>query len=453
MFIDFLIERFQENKNEDAIIWKDKIYSYQWLLDRVQYWSDRNKSQNVVPGLVAVLESDFSPNTIALLLSLIENRCIIVPIMRSVSGKRHSEYIEIAQGEVLITVDENDDPEYMRLPNSANHEFYRRLIEKNHPGLVLFTSGSTGKPKAAVHDFYKLLEKFKVKRLPGRMINFLRFDHWGGLNTLFHILSNAGTVITIQDRAPNEICRIIEKYKIEVLPASPTFLNLLLLSGENKRHDLSSLKTISYGSEPMPFSTLNRLKTSFPEIRLHQTYGLIELGVMRTKSKDSDSLWVKIGGEGYETRVVDGMLQIKAESAMLGYLNAPSPFTVDGWFITGDQVEVDGQYFRILGRKSEMINIGGEKLHPVEVESVLQSMEGVEDVVVSTEPSPITGQIVVARVKVNTGETLSDFRKRMRSFCRDKLSNYKVPQKVILVDNAMYGERYKKMRSEQKKNG
>lgn len=453
MSIDFLIELFEENKDKEAVIWRDRSYSYQWLLDRVRYCQDRNRSQNILPGSVTVLEGDFTPNTIALLLSLIENRCIIVPITRSVSGERPSGYIEIAQGEVLMTVGENDNPEYMQLPNSANHEFYRWLREQNHPGLVLFTSGSTGKPKAAAHDFSALLEKFKVRRHSDRTINFLRFDHWGGLNTLLHILSNAGTVVTVQERSPAEICRIIERYKIEVLPATPTFLNLLLLSEEYERYDLSSLKTISYGTEPMPLSTLKRLRTLFPTTKLHQTYGLIELGVLRTKSRDDGSLWVRVGGEGFETRVVDGMLEIKAKSAMLGYLNAPSPFTEDGWFKTGDVVEVDGEYLHILGRKSEIINVGGEKVYPVEVEGVLQLMEGVEDVVVSGEPSPIAGQIVVARVKLSAEESLIDFRKRMRAFCRDKLANYKIPQKVILADKVMYGERFKKMRMELDKNG
>ena len=95
--------------------------------------------------------------------------------------------------------------------------------------------------------------------------------------------------------------------------------------------------------------------------------------------------------------MVDGLLEIKAQSAMLGYLNAPSPFTEDGWFITGDAVEVDGEYFRILGRQSEMINVGGEKVYPAEVESVLQLMDGVEEVMVNGEENAITGQIVRAK--------------------------------------------------------
>ena len=120
----------------------------------------------------------------------------------------------------------------------------------------------------------------------------------------------------------------------------------------------------------MPENTLERIHELLPGVRLQQTYGLSEVGILRSKSKSSDSLWVKVGGEGFETRIVDGMLEIKARSAMLGYLNAPSPFTNDGWLKTGDVVEQDGEYIRILRRDSEIINVGGEKVYPAEVERV-----------------------------------------------------------------------------------
>jgi acyl-CoA synthetase (AMP-forming)/AMP-acid ligase II len=196
----------------------------------------------------------------------------------------------------------------------------------------------------------------------------------------------------------------------------------------------------------MPESTLKRFHELFPDIKLLQTYGLSEVGILRSKSKSSDSLWVKVGGEGFDTRVVDGMLEIKAKSAMLGYLNAPSPFTEDGWFITGDAVEVDGEYIRILGRKSEIINVGGEKVYPAEVESVIQRMDGVEDIAVMSESNPITGQIVKAKVKLNTSESLQEFRKRMREYCKGKLTKFKVPQKVELIKETLHGDRFKKMR-------
>jgi acyl-CoA synthetase (AMP-forming)/AMP-acid ligase II len=321
------------------------------------------------------------------------------------------------------------------------------LIKRRTPGLILFSSGTSGKPKGAVHDFAKLLEKFKTKRKSLKILNFLLFDHWGGLNTMLHTLSNGGVVITTQDRSPVGICRMIQEYEIEVLPASPTLLNLLLISGAYKNFDLNSLKIISYGTEPMPESTLNVLNKLFPQIKLLQTYGLIEIGVMRSKSKDNNSLWVKVGGEGYETRIVNSMLEIKADSAMLGYLNAPSPFTEDGWFMTGDAVEVDGEYIKILGRKSELINVGGEKVYPAEVESVIQELKFVSDVEVYGEKNPLLGNIVCAKVKVDDNSNFENVKEEIKLYCRSKLERFKVPLKIKMKDQDLHSFRFKKMRT------
>ena len=102
---------------------------------------------------------------------------------------------------------------------------------------------------------------------------------------------------------------------------------------------------------------------------------------------------------------------------------------------------------RVLGRRSEMINIGGEKVHPAEIESVLQEMDGVVDVVVVAEPHLISGQIAKARVRLSTTETLEQFRTRMRSFCRDRLPRFKIPQKVELATNNLHAARFKKLRT------
>ncbi len=215
-----------------------------------------------------------------------------------------------------------------------------------------------------MHDFERLLEKFKLPR-PGMVtLNFLLFDHWGGLNTLLGCLSSGELTVLPDSRKPDEILNLVQKYRVELLPITPTFLNMVLVSRALERYDVSSLRLITYGAEPMPASTLARIRAALPDVELRQTYGLIELGVMRAKTKSADSLWVKLGGEGYRLRVVDGILQVKAESAMLGYLNAPSPFTDDGFFVTGDRVEQDGEYLKILGRDSDLINVGGQKVYP-----------------------------------------------------------------------------------------
>ena len=353
---------------------------------------------------------------------------------------------EIAQAEYIIHVNESDEVIVEKFAICATHKYYSTLRERQHPGLVLFTSGSTGKPKAAVHDFLLLLEKFKIKRTSLRTLNFLLFDHWGGLNTMFYILSTGGTIVTTEDRSPDAICKLIELHRIQLLPVSPTFLNILLISEAYKRYDLSSLKVISYGTEPMPKSTLTKINKIFPSVKLQQTYGLIELGVLRSKSRSNNSIWVKIGGEGFQTRIVDGILQIKADSAMLGYLNAPSPFTDDGWFNTADAVERKGEYIKILGRDSEIINVGGEKVYPAEVESIIQEIENVSGVIVYGESNPIIGNIVCAKVSLIREENHKKISQKIKIFCRNKLENYKVPMKIIIVDEVQFSDRYKKIR-------
>jgi acyl-CoA synthetase (AMP-forming)/AMP-acid ligase II len=196
----------------------------------------------------------------------------------------------------------------------------------------------------------------------------------------------------------------------------------------------------------MPPTTLKRLHDLFPGVVLSQTYGMSELGVLRAKSKGSESLFVKIGGEGFETKIVDNTLWIRATSAMLGYLNAPSPFDAEGWMNTGDEVEVDGEYIRFLGRRSEVINVGGEKVYPVEIENVLMEMPNVRDVTVHGQPNPLTGQMVVARVQLKSPEPLVEFRNRVREFCRGRLAKYKIPAKIELVSGDQHSERFKRTR-------
>jgi len=131
---------------------------------------------------------------------------------------------------------------------------------------------------------------------------------------------------------------------------------------------------------------------------------------------------------------------------MLGYLNAPSPFTDDGWFMTGDAVEVDGDFFRILGRASDLINVGGAKVYPAEVEGVIEELENVAEAAVSGEPHPFMGQIVVARVRLKAPAEPREVERLVRVHCRERLEAYKVPMRVEVVEGPLHTDRHKKSR-------
>jgi len=272
MFIDFLMKVFEENRNMDVIVWKDKVYDYAWLLDRVNFWRTELRRHDVRPGSVVIVEGDFSPNSVALFLALVDAQCILVPLTSAVRTKK-AEFIEIAQAEASFAIDSNDEVEIANLPNTPRHKYYSDLRKSGHPGLVVFSSGSTGESKASIHDMTRILGKFQVRRHRLRAITFLLYDHLGGINTMLYQLSNGGCIVTVQERSPDSVLSAVERYRVELLPTSPTFLNLILLSEAYKRYDLSSLKTVSYGTEPMPPSTLKRFHQLMPDVRMLRPTG------------------------------------------------------------------------------------------------------------------------------------------------------------------------------------
>jgi acyl-coenzyme A synthetase/AMP-(fatty) acid ligase len=131
---------------------------------------------------------------------------------------------------------------------------------------------------------------------------------------------------------------------------------------------------------------------------------------------------------------------------MMGYLNAPSPFTEDGWFVTGDTVEQDGEYYRIHGRACDIINVGGEKVFPTEVEDFIQTLDNVAEVVVYGEKNAITGNIVCADISLVREEEPKEAILRIKKACFKNLQPWKIPVKLKIVDNINLSERFKKMR-------
>ena len=166
-----------------------------------------------------------------------------------------------------------------------------------------------------------------------------------------------------------------------------------------------------------------------------------ELGIVRVKSKARDSLFMKVGGEGVQTRVVDGVLEVRSETRMLGYLNAPSPFDEDCWFNTKDIVEeVDG-YYKITGRTTEVINIGGLKFMASEVERVVLQFEGVELTRVEGKTNQITGQHVELTVQPHASCKID--KNELKQYLRTKLQSHMMPQRIKIASVAV-GHRLKR---------
>jgi len=436
----------RQNATAPAIFWQEKEYSYATLFRMIDDWRERLATYRIRQGTVCGILGDYSPQTCTLFFALLEAKAILVPFTRNLEQEMPA-FMEIAGVQRLFRFDTADSWTIETFDNVPQNELALSFLERRMPGLIVFTSGSTGKPKGILHDCERVMRKFVAERRGWRTVLFLMMDHFGGFNTLLSAFAYGGVAICVPKRTPDAICRTIEQSRATLLPTTPTFLNMLILSGSHRDFDLSSIKLITYGTEVMPQATLQKIKTVFPNARLKQTYGLSELGVLRSKSMSDDSPWVKIGGEGFEVKVVDNVLWVRSEANMVGYLNAPNPFDGDGWMCTGDQVEVRGEYMRILGRQSEVINVGGQKVFPVEVETVLLDAHNVCEVSVFGDPHPLMGQVVHARISLYTLEDSIAVSERLRKFCLQRMARYKVPIRFSIVsEDEHHSERFKKIR-------
>ncbi|MCI5969133.1 class I adenylate-forming enzyme family protein, partial [Helicobacter sp.] len=262
--------------------------------------------------------------------------------------------------------------------------------------------------------------------------------------------------------------------------------------------------------EKMSDSLLAKLKNAFPKVRFHQTFGASEIGITQTTTKDN---FIRLDNMDY--KIVNNELFIKSHTNALGYLNSDnSVFDNEGYFATGDLVETkiinNEEYIKIIGRAKEVINVGGEKVIPQEVEGVLLQIPFISDCVVYGESNAITGQSVSVKEVLdsnhyewvqnskkldsshcyterelvsqnsknkecvadatesanldsskntdsNTAEAVSlenatqttqnlTLKKYIRTFCKDKLAPFKIPSKVSIVESLEMSERFKRVR-------
>ena len=387
-------------------------------------------------GQVVAVIGDFDPVSIATLLNLIDKKCIIVPLTTDTRGD-HEYFFAAACVNVVI------EGQHLTIlpPPAERPPFLENLVRKGESGLILFSTGTTGRPKAILHNLTKFIARFRTPRPTFKTLNFLLFDHIGGINTLLHTLFNKGEVVCPSTRTVDSILSIINDYQVELLPTSPTFLRMLLMSGAVPEQIPDSLKVITYGTERMDEATLTELCRLLPHVDFRQTFGMSELGILRIKSQARDSLWMKIGGEGVETKIVDNVLQIKAENRMEGYLNAASPFDDQGWYNTKDLVETDGEWIKIIGRTSEVISVGGIKFLPSEIERVALMHEDISDAKATGVANPITGQHVELILQLKPGTTMD--KSIAKKFLGERLPAHMMPHRIRMGD-VPYNHRFKR---------
>jgi acyl-CoA synthetase (AMP-forming)/AMP-acid ligase II len=309
--------------------------------------------------------------------------------------------------------------------------------------VVLFTSGTTGLPKAVAISSRALQQRIEALTLPldpsapptVRMICVPIFHVGGLLGLLRNLRSGVTTVIQPRFDA-GQWLRLVDQHRVGGAFLVPTMLRRILDHADLPAADLSSLTAITYGAAPAPADLIERAIAALPWVAFSNTFGQTEtLGGITALTADDHRNPARIGSVG---RPLDGVvIRIVDDggddvgNGDVGELWVLSPQNVaPGWVRTGDLVRRDGDgYLYAAGRVRDLINRGGEKISPEEVEAALRSHPRIVDVAVAGVADEDMGERVGAVVVASAPITLDE----LRAHCRDSLARYKLPELMTEV--------------------
>jgi long-chain acyl-CoA synthetase len=335
-------------------------------------------------------------------------------------------------------------------------------IDEDDVALILFTSGTTGLPKGTMITHRNLITSackqgfYAAQRRRTNNQNSKTIL----VAPLFHVLAiqeqlmgavfSGATLFILPVFKTEAYLDLIVREKINILTGTPTMFWLLLHKTPLQQYDLSCVEAAKYGGAPMPPDLLAEMKTVFKEVQLVNGYGLTEASVITLLQDEfCEQRPTSVGRPSLcsEVRFVDafgrevkpnevGELTVRGGLVTKGYYKLEEETRRayrEGWFFTGDLGFQDGEGFiYLVGRSKEMINRGGEKVYPVEVENVLHLHPKILDVSVFGLPDPVMGETVCCAVVLRPG--VEDFQPaEAREFCRGKLAYYKIPQKISLM--------------------
>jgi acyl-coenzyme A synthetase/AMP-(fatty) acid ligase len=302
---------------------------------------------------------------------------------------------------------------------------------------VLFTSGTTSRPKMVLHDFATLAAPISGATAIEQgavWSTFYDIRRYGGLTILLRALLGGGSmVLSDAAEAVDDFLLRAAREGVTHLSGTPSHWRRALMSRSARRF---SPNYVRLSGEVADQSLLDRLGTVFRGANVAHAFASTEAGVAFSIADGIEGFPARLldaPGE-VELRVEDGSLRIRSRRVAARYLgdDAPDLAGGDGFVDTGDMVELRGDRYHFIGRREGIINIGGLKVHPEEVEAVINTHPRVRMSRVFGRKSPITGAIVVADVVPAAAEDGS-MHADILALCRDRLARHKVPVAIRFV--------------------
>ncbi|MFZ4400704.1 MAG: class I adenylate-forming enzyme family protein [Bacteroidales bacterium] len=293
---------------------------------------------------------------------------------------------------------------------------------KSNWKITLFTSGTTGLPKRVTHSFESISRFVKLSNLKNIWGFAYNPTHIAGLQVFFQAFLNGNPIIRLFGLQQSEILHEIQTYNITHLSATPTFFRLLLpIQGI-----FPSLSRITSGGEKFDSKTIEQLKIVFSQAKITNVYASTEAGSLF--AADGDIFTIK--------PEIQELVRIENNELFIHHsLMGVSEMNTGEWYATGDIIDIiedNPIKFRFLSRKNEMINVGGYKVNPHEVEEVIRSIPGIMDVRIFSKSNSVLGNIICCEVVKNNPEIEET---SIRLFLQSRLQEFKIPRMIKFVDS------------------
>ena len=405
---------------------------------------------------INVVNAMLREQEVAYILKDCDTRAVLVDTKRlSIIEAVRSELESLSTLIVLGKSGRDEYYTYESVLDSGKDQFESVDLQDSDLCHLLYTSGTTGWPKGvmATHRnvWHNATNFGKVHFLPTDTIMVATpiFHCWGLVNGTFGMLSRGGTVITVERFYPDRALSDIERFKPTIFQAVPPMFNLLLRQPQLDQRDISSVVFCLSAATKMPENLIHQVEQRL-KWRYAEAWGLTEVSCVGTTAPYKDT---RIGscGQGMddaEIKVVDeqgvilppgqqGELCIRGTCVTEGYLNKPEvtqeAFDSEGWFHSGDVAYMDAEgYAYIVDRIKDMINVGGEKVFPSEVEDMMLAHSKIKDLVIVGIPDELKGEAPKAFIVLREDETATEA--EIRAYCKAKMAPYKVPVAVEFIE-------------------
>lgn len=321
-------------------------------------------------------------------------------------------------------------------------------------GLVtLLTSGTTGTPKAANHSWTSLASPVRKDKqyLGTRWFLAYPLHLYAGTQVFLQAFLNWATLVIPTSLQPGEITRTLRDARVTHATGTPTLWRQLLLFTSRENLQTCTLQQITLGGEPVTQGLLDDLRRTFPRARIAHIYASTELGRMFSVTDGKAGFPVKFLQEPPEAsvalRIVDGELMAHSRNAMIAYDGQPPLCNKDDeWFATGDVVEIQRDRVIFKGRSSDIINVGGNKVFPAQVEAALGAVPGIVHIKVYAKKSSLVGQLVAADIVLAPDVDESATRAALQRIARERLQPHEVPRILRVVPDLAMNEALKIVR-------